>query len=82
MLKEKDVAGDSFSDYFVIQDEYNTKCSWCKKVIYFGSAGKVALSQHAKSKGHRQVADSRNQRNSGQFLFFQLWGNLIKMKIA
>ena len=67
-LKEKDVAGDSFSDYFVKQDEYNTKCLWCKKMIYFGSAGKAALSQHAKSKGHRQVADSRKQRNSGQVL--------------
>ena len=67
-LKEKDVAGDSFSDYFIKQDEYNTKCSWSKKVIYFGSASKAALSEHAKSKGHSQVADSRKQRNTGQIL--------------
>ena len=67
-LEEKDVAGDSFSDFYVKHDEYNATCLWCKKVIYFGSAGKAALSQHAKSKGHRQEADSRMQQIRDQIL--------------
>ena len=67
-LHQKDGAGDSFSEYFVKSDEFNTKCLWCKKLIFHGSAGRAALSQHAKSKGHCSVADSRKQRNVAQML--------------
>ena len=44
-LHQKDGAGDSFSEYFVKSDEFNTKCLWCKKLIFHGSAGRAALSQ-------------------------------------
>ena len=68
-LHQKDSAGDRFSEYFVkTDDEYNAKCLWCKKEIYFGSAGKAALAQHAKSKGHLFVADARKQRRADQVL--------------
>ena len=38
-------------------------------MIKTASVGKAALQQHAKSKGHRTVADMRKNRSAGQIVF-------------
>ena len=70
-LSEKDKNGDLFSEYFELIPEnyYKVKCTWCTKPVDVSNQGKGQLHQHASTKGHKEIADHKKKRKSGQSYF-------------
>ena len=65
-LSRTDAAGDVLGEYVVKVDEHQSRCNWCKLVLWHGSAGVTAILQHAKSsKSHQAAADAKKGRNTG-----------------
>ena len=67
-LQGNDSNGDRLTLYIQSIGRYNVKCGWCKKDICIENMGRSAIMQHAKSNGHKLVADLRKGRKADQVI--------------
>ena len=69
-LTLKDGNGDELSDYILkTETDFSVRCDWCKKTFSIENSGKTQIFQHAKTTGHKEIADIRKGRKTGQARF-------------
>ena len=67
-LDRVDDNSDKIGDYLIKVGEYSAKCIYCKTDISLGNMGFSAIRAHFRSAKHRNVADFRKKRVSGQLI--------------
>ena len=65
VIIETEVGGASLADFMnKTQDPGRAYCIWCNEDIKYGSRGKVALTDHAKTSAHQKIFEIRKTNYS------------------
>ena len=65
-LGERDACGDLVGDWAEYLDKETFNCRWCDQERKYSNGGKSSLIQHSKSAKHKNIADGKRGRVSGQ----------------
>ena len=78
-LGEKDANGDLVRDWAQYFDKEQFKCRYCNVERKFSNGGRTSLIQHSESGMHKNIADGKKGRVTGQprlgvgFMTFIFW---------
>ena len=65
-LGEKDANGDLIRDWAQYFDKEQFKCRYCNVERKFSNGGRTSLIQHSESAKHKNIADGKKGRVTGQ----------------